>query len=128
MCSSTNCRKHTRIDYTDDKIPYCPEHLNNPELREYEHTKLVRRKSGNFILCDAVACDSIYVTFHRRGYFCEKHIHELDQIRESIDHTGSEEEIIARKNEIHFRKRIHFPHLMYFLSLYNRSSDSSCKL
>jgi hypothetical protein len=84
----------------------------------YSTTKLDGYNRNGDRLCDAFGCRKhSKLKQYRGGWFCNRHCVELEAIRARIDHSGSEDELAARQEELRFRKVFHPGHVLYAAQL-----------
>lgn len=79
-----------------------------------ETSKLDTFNRNGARMCDAFGCRC-----HKKlqeacgGLFCRRHVRDIRAIRARIDHSGSMDELLARQEELRFRKQFHAPHVVY---------------
>lgn len=113
MCAFERCRKHTRLRPHPRFGEFvCAPHAREPALFPLVPEIRIVDDRGES-LCHAHGCTKKEkLTFAHKGFFCALHLQRIVRIRKRIDHSGSEEEIKARREEIAFRKQVDGPHLL----------------
>lgn len=112
MCSSTDCRRHTKLVWVDD-MPWCRYHAMDITTRQQCVEKLFSQKKTGLPTCNAIGCDAVDTVRCFGGRFCARHQSLMINIRSKVDHSGSTVELEGRLEEIELRKFPSAGHIEY---------------
>lgn len=112
QCAFERCHKKRNLVLHPlfNNVYVCSLHRSSQSLFREPETRLVN--DDNQVLCHAFGCSktSPLARIHG-GLFCPQHGDKIRQIRRRIDHSHSKEELLARQEEVSFRKKHDLGHL-----------------